>query len=210
MVGSAPQFPHGTIDNIEGIAKLGVKYNVGVHVGGFLLPFMDRAGFKLRPFDFRVKGVTSISADTHKYGFAPKGSSVIMYSSKQLRSKQFFVSTDWQGGIYATPSIAGSRPGGIVAATWATMLTFGVNGYVDSTRKIVGTARYIVQELNKMHGVYVVGNPEVSVIAIASNEFDIYRLFGYMTEKGWSLNALQFPSCFHNLLDSPTHKGRCC
>ena len=201
LVGSAPHFPHGIIDPIEGIAKLGVKHNLGVHVdcclGGFLLPFMDRAGFKLRPFDFRVRGVTSISADTHKYGFAPKGSSVVMYSSKQLRSKQFFVSTDWQGGIYASPSIAGSRPGGIIAATWATMLTFGMDGYVDSTKKIIGTARYIIQELNKLHGVYVVGNPEVSVVAIASNEFDIYRLFGYMSEKGWSLNALQFPSCFH-------------
>ena len=201
LVGSAPQYPHGIIDPIEDIAKLAVKNNVGVHVdcclGGFLLPFMDRAGFKLRPFDFRVKGVTSISADTHKFGYAPKGSSVILYSSKQIRKKQFFVSTDWPGGIYASPSIAGSRPGGIIAATWATMLTFGVEGYVDSTRKIISTARYIIQEINKMHAVHVMGNPKVSVIAIGSKEFDIYRLFAYMKEKGYSLNALQFPPCFH-------------
>lgn len=201
LVGSAPQYPHGIIDPIQEIAQLGRKHKIGVHVdcclGGFLLPFMDKAGFKLRPFDFRVKGVTSISADTHKFGFSPKGSSIIMYSSKELRKKQFFISTDWPGGIYATPNLGGSRPGGIIAATWATMLSFGMEGYTNATRRIVRTTQIIIQELRKLHGIYILGDPQVCIIAIASKEFDIYRLFEYMTKKKWSLNALQFPPSLH-------------
>lgn len=140
---------------------------------------MDKAGYPLAPFDFRLKGVTSISADTHKarsdwyelnlppgcdfvvfhgwnlldllfpalqYGYAPKGSSVILYRDKKYRQYQYFVAPDWQGGIYASPSIAGSRPGGIIAACWATMMHMGENGYIDATRKIISTARKIKTE----------------------------------------------------------------
>ncbi|XP_060576368.1 sphingosine-1-phosphate lyase 1-like, partial [Ruditapes philippinarum] len=99
LVGSAPQFPHGSIDPIEEIAALGRKYSIPVHtdccLGGFLVPFMEKAGFSVPKVDFRVPGVTSISADTHKYGFAPKGSSVILYSDKEYRKYQFFVQPDW-------------------------------------------------------------------------------------------------------------------
>uniref|UniRef100_A0AAQ5YBN7 sphinganine-1-phosphate aldolase n=1 Tax=Amphiprion ocellaris TaxID=80972 RepID=A0AAQ5YBN7_AMPOC len=143
LVCSAPQFPHGIMDPVEEVAKLAVRYKLPLHVdaclGGFLIVFMEKAGYPLAPFDFRVKGVTSISADTHKYGYAPKGSSVILYSDKKYRQYQYFVAPDWQGGIYASPSVAGSRPGGIIAACWATMMHMGENGYVDATRKIVST-----------------------------------------------------------------------
>lgn len=196
LVCSAPQFPHGVIDPVEEVAKvraslpgdllmkcrekvswvscnvsqLAVRYNLPLHVdaclGGFLIVFMAKAGYPIAPFDFKVKGVTSISADTHKvrsvllvlhllcqillnfdlspqYGYAPKGSSVVLYSEKKYRQYQYFVAPDWQGGIYASPSIAGSRPGGIIAACWATMMHMGENGYVDATRKIISTARRI-------------------------------------------------------------------
>uniref|UniRef100_A0A3P8QJG9 sphinganine-1-phosphate aldolase n=1 Tax=Astatotilapia calliptera TaxID=8154 RepID=A0A3P8QJG9_ASTCA len=152
LVCSAPQFPHGIIDPIEEVAKLAVRYNIPMHVdaclGGFLIVFMAKAGYPLAPFDFRVKGVTSISADTHKYGYAPKGSSVILYSDKKYRQYQYFVAADWQGGIYASPSIAGSRPGGIIAACWATMMYMGENGYVDATKKIVSTAHKIKTDIH--------------------------------------------------------------
>ncbi|KAE8280369.1 Sphingosine-1-phosphate lyase 1 [Larimichthys crocea] len=170
LVCSAPQFPHGIIDPVEEVAKLAVRYKIPMHVdaclGGFLIVFMTKAGFPLAPFDFRLKGVTSISADTHKYGYAPKGSSVILYSDKKYRHYQYFVAPDWQGGIYASPSIAGSRPGGIIAACWATMMHMGENGYVEATKKIVSTARKIRNEIRKINGVFVFGNPEVSVVAI--------------------------------------------
>jgi len=201
LVASAPQFPHGIIDPVEEVAALGKKYNIPVHVdsclGGFLLPFMDKAGFSLKPFDFRVPGVTSISADTHKYGFAPKGSSVIMYKSKELRARQFFIQPDWTGGIYASPTFAGSRAGAIIAACWATMVYFGEDGYVDSTRKIISTARYISNKLKNVKGMFVFGEPEVCVIGLGSDDFNVFRLFDALVDKGWVLNSLQFPSSLH-------------
>ncbi|XP_028402670.1 sphingosine-1-phosphate lyase 1-like isoform X2 [Dendronephthya gigantea] len=132
LVGSAPEFPSGIIDNIEEIAKLGKRYNIGVHVdaclGGFVLGFMKSAGFKLPPYDFSVDGVTSISADAHKYGCAPKGSSVILYHTKSLRHYQYHTSTEWTGGIYATATMSGSRPGVLVAQCWTTMMHLGKSG----------------------------------------------------------------------------------
>ncbi|XP_053730187.1 sphingosine-1-phosphate lyase 1 isoform X1 [Synchiropus splendidus] len=201
LVCSAPQFPHGIMDPIEEVGKLAVRYNLPLHVdaclGGFLIVFMAKCGYKLAPFDFSVKGVTSISADTHKYGYAPKGSSVILYSDKKYRHHQYFVAPDWQGGIYASPSIAGSRPGGIIAACWATMMHMGENGYIDATRKIISAARKIKTEVRKINGVFVFGNPEVSVVAIGSDVFDIFRLSNGLTAKGWNLNTLQYPSSIH-------------
>ncbi|XP_006630863.1 sphingosine-1-phosphate lyase 1 [Lepisosteus oculatus] len=201
LVCSAPQFPHGIMDPVQDVAKLAVKYNIPFHVdaclGGFLIAFMEKAKYPLRPFDFRVKGVTSISADTHKYGFAPKGSSVVLYSDKKYRHYQYFVAPDWQGGIYASPSIAGSRPGGIIAACWATMMHMGESGYVEATKKIIKTARFIDAEIRKIDGVFVFGNPEVSVVALGSKVFDIFRLSNALTAKSWNLNTLQFPSSIH-------------
>ncbi|XP_072247478.1 sphingosine-1-phosphate lyase 1 isoform X1 [Leuresthes tenuis] len=201
LVCSAPQFPHGIMDPVEEVAKLAVHHNLPLHVdaclGGFLIVFMAKAGYTLAPFDFRVKGVTSISADTHKYGYAPKGSSVILYSDKKYRQYQYFVAPDWQGGIYASPSVAGSRPGGIIAACWATMMHMGESGYVDATGKIIRTACKIKTELRKIKGVFVFGDPEVSVVAIGSDVFDIFRLSNALTSKGWNLNTLQYPSSIH-------------
>ncbi|XP_046885176.1 sphingosine-1-phosphate lyase 1 isoform X1 [Hypomesus transpacificus] len=201
LVCSAPQFPHGVMDPIEEVGKLAQQYNLPLHVdaclGGFLIVFMAKAGFKLAPFDFRVKGVTSISADTHKYGYAPKGSSVILYSDKKFRHYQYFVAPDWQGGIYASPSVAGSRPGGIIAACWATMMHIGESGYVDTTRKIIETTRSIKMRVSKIQGLFVFGDPEVSVVALGSDVFDIFRLSNALTSKGWNLNTLQFPSSIH-------------
>ncbi|XP_048419427.1 sphingosine-1-phosphate lyase 1 [Stegostoma tigrinum] len=201
LVCSVPQFPHGIMDPVEQVAKLALDYDIPLHVdaclGGFLIVFMEKAGYSLPPFDFRVKGVTSISADTHKYGYAPKGSSVVLYSNKKYRHYQFFVAPDWQGGIYASPTIAGSRPGGIIAACWATMMYMGEDGYIKATKKIIDTARHIEAQLRKIKEIFIFGKPEVSVVAIGSQIFDIFRLSNAMTSKGWNLNTLQFPSSIH-------------
>lgn len=201
LVASAPQFPHGIIDPIEPIARLALKHGVGVHVdcclGGFILPFMESAGYRLDPFDFRVKGVTSISADTHKYGYTPKGTSVLMYSSKQLRHNQYFVDPNWEGGIYATATIGGSRPGCLIATTWATLLYMGMDGYVDATRRIVDTTRYILKELGGVPGIHIMGKPQAMVFAIGSADFNVFRLAPPMRQRGWSLNVLQYPASIH-------------
>jgi len=201
LVGSAPGYPHGCMDDIQGIAELGQRYDVPVHVdaclGGFLICFLEKAGYRLSPFDFRLEGVTSISADTHKYGNSPKGSSVLLFKNLEFKHYQYFVETNWPGGIYASPSLAGSRAGALVAGCWATLLSFGTDGYVDSTRKIIETTKYILEGTKNIPGVFVMGNPEVSIVAWASKDFDIYRLLAAMTEKGWQVNALQFPPSIH-------------
>jgi len=201
LVGSAPGFPHGVMDPIVEIAALGKKYNIPVHVdaclGGFIIPFMEEAGYSLPPFDFRVDGVTSISVDSHKYGYAPKGSSIILYSDAMYRQYQFFVATEWSGGIYASPTFAGSRAGALVATCWAAMMFYGRDGYVQATKRIVETQLYLEQELRQIEGIRICGKPEACVVAVDSVEFDIYRLSDAMAKKGWSLNALQFPSSIH-------------
>lgn len=121
LVGSAYNYPHGIIDPIEELGKLAVKYKVGLHVdccmGGFILPFAKKLGYDLPEFDFRVDGVTSISVDTHKYGYSCKGSSVILYRTQELRRHQYFSYTNWPGGLYTTAGLTGSRNGGLIAAT---------------------------------------------------------------------------------------------
>ncbi|XP_058454039.1 sphingosine-1-phosphate lyase-like [Malaya genurostris] len=201
LVGSAPNYPYGTMDDIVAIAKLGKKYNIPVHVdaclGGFLIVFMRRAGYPVPPFDFSVDGVTSISADTHKYGFTPKGSSVILYSDKVYRHHQYTVSTEWPGGVYGSPTVNGSRAGGVIAATWATMMNFGFDGYVETTKRIIDTSRYIENQLRKIDNIFIFGTPATSVIAIGSKDFDIFRLSAELNSLGWNLNSLQFPSGIH-------------
>uniref|UniRef100_A0A182T279 sphinganine-1-phosphate aldolase n=1 Tax=Anopheles maculatus TaxID=74869 RepID=A0A182T279_9DIPT len=201
LVGSAPNFPYGTMDDIEAIAALGRKYNIPVHVdaclGGFLIVFMKRAGYPVRPFDFSIPGVTSISADTHKYGFTPKGSSVVLYSEKVYRHYQYTVTTEWPGGVYGSPTVNGSRAGGIIAATWATMMNFGLDGYVEATKRIIDTTRHIEQQLRAIKNIFIFGTPATSVIGIGSRDFDIFLLGGELSNLGWNLNSLQFPSGIH-------------
>ncbi|XP_011206921.2 sphingosine-1-phosphate lyase [Bactrocera dorsalis] len=201
LVGSAPNFPYGTIDDIEAIAALGLKYDIPVHVdaclGSFVVALTREAGYKIKPFDFAINGVTSISADTHKYGFAPKGSSIILYSDQKYLNHQFTVTTDWPGGVYGSPTVNGSRAGGIIAACWATMMSFGHEGYLEATKRIVDTSRYIEAAIRKVDGVFVFGKPATSVVAIGSKVFDIFRLSDALCKLGWNLNALQFPSGIH-------------
>jgi sphinganine-1-phosphate aldolase len=236
LAGSAPNFPHGIIDPIEELACLAYENNIGFHsdccLGGLILPFVDKLQQlgrldcgneigssdsddslpeELLPiFDFRAKGVTSISADMHKYGYAPKGSSVVLYSSSELRHYQYFVSLSWTGGIYASPTLAGSRPGGISAATWAVMVHLGVEGYLDITEGIIKTARAIKRGIRDgIDGLEVIGDPLSSVVAFRSTvpTLNIYGIGQAMTHKGWNLNSLQYPSCLH-ICCTNLHRGK--
>ncbi|CAH0558557.1 unnamed protein product [Brassicogethes aeneus] len=147
ITSSAPNFPYGTMDDIKAISELGLKYNIPVHVdsclGGFLTCFMEDAGFPIPICDFRLPGVTSISADTHKYGYAPKGTSLVLYREKKYRHHQYTVTTDWPGGVYGSPTVSGSRAGGNIAVCWASLLYYGLEGYVKATRDIIYCTNYI-------------------------------------------------------------------
>jgi len=201
IVGSCPGFPWGIIDNIVELGKLAENYGVGLHVdcclGSFLVAFMESAGFKPPLFDFRVRGVTSISCDTHKYGFAPKGSSVIMYRSQTLRRFQYFTQPNWPGGIYASPSIAGSRPGQVIAGCWATMMVEGKAGYISATHQIISNARKIRDEIKKYPELTVIGDPQVSVVAFKSDTIDVFRVSSILGELNWNLSLLQYPKAVH-------------
>ena len=141
LVGSAINFPYGTIDPIDRLGKLAKQHNVGLHVdgclGGFFLPWAEKLGQPVPPFDFRVPGVTSMSCDTHKYGYAPKGTSVVLYRGAELRRYQYFTIADWPGGLYYSPTFSGSRPGGLSAACWAALVSMGEAGYLAATKKIL-------------------------------------------------------------------------
>ncbi len=129
-----------------------------------------------------------------QYGYTPKGSSVILYSDKKYRHHQFTVTTDWPGGVYGSPTVNGSRAGANIATCWATMIHYGEDGYTETTKRVIDTCRYIERGLRKLKGIYIYGTPATSVIAIGSNDFDIYRLSDSLCKLGWNLNALQFPS----------------
>lgn len=197
IVGSAPNFPDGAIDPISELGKLASKSRVGLHVdcclGSFIVPFLEEAGFIDAPrFDFRVPGVTSISCDTHKYGFAPKGSSVVMFRTSELRRFMYYVQPNWTGGVYASPAMAGSRPGALIAGTWAAMMKMGRQGYVQSCLEIVTSARKISAAIsNEIPQLKVMGNPKASVVAFASaGRINIYDVGDEMSKRGWHLNAL--------------------
>jgi glutamate/tyrosine decarboxylase-like PLP-dependent enzyme len=200
VVGSAPSFPHGAIDPIEELSELALARGVGFHtdacLGGFVLPWAVKLGYPIPPFDFRLPGVTSISADTHKYGFAAKGTSVVLYRGPELRHFQYFTTSDWPGGLYFSPTFAGSRPGALSAACWASLLAIGQEGYLKATKAIFETAAEVRQGIESIPELHLMGDP-LWVIAFGSKELDIYKVLDAMTARGWSLNGLHKPPCVH-------------
>jgi len=200
VVGSAPSYPHGVIDPIQALAALASSRHVGFHtdacLGGFVLPWARRLGRDVPPFDFAVPGVTSMSADTHKFGYAAKGTSVVLYRGPELRHAQYFAIADWPGGLYCSPTFAGSRPGALSAACWAAMVSRGEDGYMQATDRILRAADTIKAGIEELDGVDVIGDP-LFCIAFASEDADIYRVADAMTVRGWSLNGLQRPPAVH-------------
>lgn len=201
MVGSAPAYPHGVIDPIKELAaaaqELGILFHVDACVGGFMLPFVRKLGYPVPDFDFSVPGVTSISADIHKYGYAAKGASVILYKNAELRRHQMFVSIDWSGGIYPSPTLAGTRPAGPIAAAWAVLNYLGEEGYLEITDAVMKTVIKMKAGANAIPGLKVLSDPEMSIFALASDEYDIYEVADELGERGWHLDRQHFPQCLH-------------
>jgi len=200
VVGSAVSFPHGVIDPIPQLSELARSRGIGFHtdacLGGFVLPWAQKLGYDVPPFDFSLPGVTSMSADTHKYGYAAKGTSVVLYRNPELRHHQWYTATDWPGGLYMSPTLSGSRPGALSAACWAAMQATGEEGYLDATRSILETAKVIRAGIESIDELHVLGDP-LWVIAFGSEDLDIYRVMDVLTKKHWNLNGLHLPSCVH-------------
>lgn len=207
VVGSAPQYAHGVVDPISDLAKLASDRGILCHVdacfGGFMLPWVERLGYKVPPWDFRVPGVTSISADVHKYGYAAKGASVVLYRTRALRRHQFFVHSEWPGGLFGSPGVLGTRPGGAIAAAWAVMNYLGEEGYLELARRAMSATDKITRGVRAIEGLTVLGEPVMSSIAIAGN-VDVYVVGDHMRERGWFFDRGQKPASLH-LTVSPAH-----
>lgn len=206
VLGSAPEYPHGSIDPIEAMgeitAKLGVPLHVDACVGGFILPFMEMNGRALPRWDYRVPGVTSISADIHKYGFASKGASTITYRNLELLKRQMFVSQDWPGGVFASPALLGTRPGGAYAAAWAAMQHFGVAGYRDLADRTMRAFDRMREGIDAMPELKVLGAPSGPLLAFGSRDprVNIYAVGDQMDALGWHINRLQNPDGLHAMI----------
>jgi sphinganine-1-phosphate aldolase len=203
LAASAPQYPHGVLDPIEEIGALAEEKNLPFHVdacvGGFMLPWVERLGYPMRPFDFRVPGVTSMSADLHKYGLAAKGASTVIYRDMSYLKHQFFVATDWPGGIYASPSALGTRSGGTIAAAWAALISLGEKGYLHHTRLGMQATQQLMAGVREIPGLALIGEPAGTIFAYRSVDpsVDLYAVGDQLASKGWHVDRQQKPATIH-------------
>ncbi len=206
LIGSACNYGYGTIDPIAELSELALARGTGLHVdgclGGLILPFGQQLGYDIPVFDFRLPGVTSISADTHKYGYAFKGSSVVAFRDRALRNAQYFYLTGWSGGKYCSPGIEGSRSGGLLAATWASMVSLGRDGYLRYAREIFETAARMQEAVRSHPELRILGQPTF-LFSFTSDEFDIYHVNDFMQPRGWRFNGQQYPNALHMAVTRP-------
>jgi glutamate/tyrosine decarboxylase-like PLP-dependent enzyme len=206
LIGSACNYGYGTVDPIDGLSDIALDRGIGLHVdgclGGWILPFGQDLGYDIPMFDFRVPGVTSISADTHKYGYALKGTSVLSFRDKALRNAQYFFNTDWTGGKYCSPGMDGSRSGGLLAATWASMVQLGREGYRRYAEQIFATSTVMQAAVRSHPELRILGDPSF-LFSFTSDEFDIYHVNDFMRERGWRFNGQQYPNALHMAVTRP-------
>lgn len=209
LVASAPQFPQGVIDPVADIAAIAREHGVNCHVdacmGGFTLPFMERAGLlggDAPPWDFRVPGVTTISADVHKYGYVPKGISVLAHRDRTSRDRQVFITDGWLGGLYASSGILGTKPGGPVGAGWAVMQYLGVEGFTEKVRLAVAARERLAAGIEAIDGLRVIGDPDTTLVAFGADEgattpLDPFAIELALREHGWHLDRQGPPDSVH-------------
>lgn len=208
VVGSAPQYPQGVIDPIPELAALasdvGASFHTDACMGGFVLPFMEMLGHDVPPWDFRVPGVTTISADLHKLGYAPKGASVILHRDKDLRRYQTFVFDDWLGGFYASPSMQGTRPAMPMATAWAVLHHLGLEGYQRLTKLTLETRERMVEGILAIDGLRVLGEPEAQLVAMASADetLDVFAVGDALLARGWFHDRQGPPDTLHSTVSA--------
>jgi len=206
LIGSACNYGYGTIDPIAELGALALEHDIGLHVdsclGGFILPFGRELGYDIEAFDFSVPGVTSISADTHKYGYALKGTSVLCFGDKSLRNDQYFYLTDWSGGKYCSPGMDGSRSGGLLAATWAAMVHLGRSGYLGYAKQIFEASATMQSAVRSHSSLRIMGKASF-LFSFTSDEFDIYLVNDFLRTRGWRLNGQQYPNALHMAVTRP-------
>lgn len=212
VLGAAPEYPHGIIDPVENLGELAVKHKIPLHVdacvGGYILPFIESNGAKLPLWDFRVPGVTSISADIHKYGFAAKGASCILYRNIDYFKYQIFVNQDWPGGVFASPALLGTRPGGAYAAAWASIQAHGLEGYQELARRTMDATSRLMEGIRAIDGLEIIGDPKTSLFSFRSTKpsLNIFAVGDVMEQKGWLVDRLQRPDALHAMVTASHDK----
>ena len=219
VVASAPQYPQGTVDPVPEVAAMAAEVGASCHVdacmGGFVLPFAEMEGHTTQPWDFRVEGVTSISADLHKLGYAPKGVSVILHRSRELRRYQTFDFDGWLAGRYITPNMQGTRSGLPMAAAWAVLQYLGVDGYRRLVRTTLDTADTIRSGIRAIDGLRILGNPVHHLLAISTEpemeeearRIDLFALGEAMADRGWHLDRQGPPPSLHMTVSAGNTKA---
>ena len=207
IVGSAPCFPYGLIDPIEALGQIAEQENKWLHVdacvGGYIAPFVRMNGADIKPFDFEVNGVSSMSADLHKYGYCAKGASSVLFRSEDLMAHMIFDCDGWPGGRMITPTLSGTRPGGAISAAWAVMNYLGIEGY-KSKQKMVTDARETIEEGVKALGFEILGTPQVGIVAFSHPTENVYAIYKQMYKRGWFTSLTTEPRSLHLML-SPFH-----
>lgn len=208
LVGSAPNYVYTMIDPIPALSELARERNISFHVdacvGGFFLPFVEKLGREIIPFDFRNPGVTTISADLHKFGYTAKGASTLICRDAEILRYQGFAFSDWPGGTYRTPTLTGTRPGGAIAAAWAVLHYLGEEGYLRLTERTLRMVDRFVAAIDAIPELYVVGQPDMSLVAFGSDSLDIVAVGDGLQERGWFVYLERVPPSIHLML-SPGH-----
>ena len=210
LVGSCPEYAYGTVDPIKELSKLAIKKNISLHVdccmGSLLVPFLD----EYKHINFTLPGITSISCDTHKYGYSLKGSSVLLFKNYQFKKYQHYINKDWKGGVYATPTIMGSKSGGLISATWASLLLIGKEQYRLYAQQIQKNLQFIRESFIHYKDILIIGKPNINIIAFKSIKLDIYQIVNVMKQEyHWDLTVMQNPASFHICL-TKIHSNELC
>jgi glutamate/tyrosine decarboxylase-like PLP-dependent enzyme len=189
LVGSAVSYAHGVVDPIAEIGELALEKNLLLHVdacmGGFLLPYFRRLGAPVPAFDFSVPGVTSISMDLHKYAFAAKGASTMLYRSAELRKYQIYACSNWTGYTVVNPTVQSTKSAGPVAAAWAVLNYFGDEGYLEIARQVLDATRRIADAIDAMEDLRLLGRPEMNLVAFTSDTVSVFHVIDEMKQRGW-------------------------
>ena len=204
IVGSAPCFPFGVIDPIRDLSALAVRRGLWLHVdacvGGYLAPFVKANGRPIPEFDFALQGVASLSADLHKFGFTPKPASTVFYRDAERARHHGFDADVWPNGRFATTTIVGTRPGGAVAASWATLRHLGREGYRAIAHDLLAMIDRYRAGIAAIPGLHVMGDPHLSIVAVGSGQVDVFRIAELMSTKGWVPGLVQRPKGLHRMM----------
>ena len=212
IVGSAPQYPQGVIDDIVGIAKIAIDFDINCHVdacmGGVTLAYLARLGENIAPWNLQVPGVSSISVDLHKFGYTSKGASVIIYATKHLRSFQGFITDDWLGGFYGSSGVLGTKSGGSMASAWAVMHFLGDDGYLRLTRQAREATLQLADFVRESQDLVLRAEPESTLLCFGARDpsaLNVFAVADELSKRGWYVDRQTPPDSLHCTVNAIHH-----